>query len=109
MSDFPDCDDDWDDDPVTPPKEEPDCYDCSDSGCPACGYIDPDDPEHLKAVAVIILRDRIPMTDRTASDADLASIPAAAHAAIRELLFTAHINIDIRWPKPGEYSDESPF
>jgi hypothetical protein len=25
----------WDDDPV-PPKEEPDCPTCYDSGCPAC-------------------------------------------------------------------------
>ncbi|SDK31004.1 hypothetical protein SAMN04488074_105125 [Lentzea albidocapillata subsp. violacea] len=26
---------DWDDEPGLP-KEEPDCYACSDSGCPAC-------------------------------------------------------------------------
>jgi hypothetical protein len=99
----------WDDDPGTPPKEEPDCYDCTDSGCPACGYVDPDDPEHLEAVAVSILRHRIPLTDRAASEADLAGIPDAAHAAIRELLVTAQIHIEIRWPEPGQYSDETPF
>lgn len=26
---------DWDDD-LCPPKEEPDCYSCNDSGCPSC-------------------------------------------------------------------------
>lgn len=30
-------DDDWyDDEDYGPPKEEPDCYACNDSGCPAC-------------------------------------------------------------------------
>jgi hypothetical protein len=26
----------WVDDDRVPPKEEPDCYACNDSGCPAC-------------------------------------------------------------------------
>ncbi len=32
-------DDNWhwyDDEPSSPPKEEPDCHECNDSGCPVC-------------------------------------------------------------------------
>jgi hypothetical protein len=44
-------DDDYDGGLAGPAKEEPDCYTCSDSGCPDCGHIDPADPEHRQYVA----------------------------------------------------------
>lgn len=105
-----DDDTDWDTDYGTPVKEEPDCHDCCDSGCPSCGYVDPDNPEHLRAVADQLLYDRVPAVDRAITDEQLAGIPARAHAAIRELAATAIIQPHIIWPGPdSSYSTEPPY
>lgn len=91
----------------TPPKEEPDCYTCSDSGCPDCGQVNPDDPEHLRAVALQILQSRLPVIPRNVEDQDsrLVYLPAAAVATIRELVASAVIETDIRWYDQAEQGD----
>lgn len=54
----PPYDEDYDDEPATGGKEEPDCESCYDSGCPGCGYVNAQDPEHLRFLAEQIIRSR---------------------------------------------------
>lgn len=99
----------------TPAKEEPDCYTCTDRGCPSCGYVNPDDPDHLQAVAVMILQARIPMVPRDVPDDEswFTHLPAEAIATIRELVTSAVVSTEIRWRTPAEQaaldSTELPF
>lgn len=101
---------DWDDEIMHHGKEEPDCYSCSDAGCPACGYVDPANPEHLREVAMQILHARIPVVPRGVNDVQIPfpDLPAEAVATVRELVATARIYTDIKWPDPAT-TDESPF
>jgi hypothetical protein len=90
-----------------PAQEEPNCMSCNDSGCPDCGQVNPDDPEHLRAVAIRILQSRMPVVPRGVEDDDpqFIHLHAAAVATIRELVATAVIETDIRWYPQAEQGD----
>lgn len=109
-----DIDDDWDPQLDHPGKEEPDCYSCSDSGCPACGYVDPEDPEHQQYLARQIITARaaqLPSLLGPATDAELGAVfmnlPETARIAVQELIATAQVLVSVDWLPPG--SDEHPF
>lgn len=91
-----------------PGKEEPDCHSCSDSGCPDCGRIDPADPEHQKYVAREAALARrfyaYPALEELLPDST-----SEQRAEIQRLADTAIVEITVRWPKPGEFSDVQPF
>lgn len=108
--------DDYDHGPEIPTKEEPDCYSCNDGGCPDCGSINPEDPEHLRFVARQIMRTRATAPSQDELYPVLDSLifgfdPNAGHglaATVYDLISTAIVTIT--WPEPGQpYSTERPF
>ncbi len=112
----------WDEGRDLPVKEEPDCYACGDGGCPACGYIDPDNPEHRAYLAAQIIETRagdLTALTRPATDAEIdatfINLPDAARQAVSELVQTALVSLNVTWINPnawgtpGTHSTESPF
>ncbi len=103
----------------TPPKEEPDCESCMDSGCPACGYVNAQDPEHRRFLAEEIIQSRFGIDHSpaaaTADELDHAlSLAVDADEASREaiglLVESAFVTLTVTWPKPGSsWGDEQPF
>lgn len=111
MIDAADFEEDYDKGPEPYEKDEPDCYTCCDAGCPYCGHCNPDDPEHLRAVAIQILHSRMPAVPRGVNDVQIpfSDLPAEAVTTIRELVANARIHTDISWPDEGGFSIEGPF
>ena len=100
--------------PDTAEKEEPDCYACCDRGCPACGYVDPADPDHLRYLAREIITSRaslLPSLIEPATDAELGAVfmnlPETARATVQELIQAAWVQVSVGWPPPG--ATELPF
>lgn len=75
--------------------------DCGDATCPACGWLDPNNPDQLRAVASGLLIRRMLAVDRTLTDDDLSGIPETVRVVIRELAASAIIHPDIAWLGPG--------
>lgn len=106
--DYPE--DDYDDGPNIPAKEEPDCYSCNDAGCPDCGYVDPQDPEHRKYMARQIIRARLaanplagPATEQEldASIGGMPDVDLTSIADVGELVRTAIVTVHIEWADPA--------
>lgn len=113
---------DYDEKPGLDPyvKEEPDCHSCNDSGCPACGYIDPQNPGHQRFLAEQIILGRAsqvpfiaPATEAElhASITGLPDVDLNSLTAIGELVETAIVTVTVQWPNPDDpaYSTEKPF
>jgi hypothetical protein len=111
--------DDYDDEPATGGKEEPDCESCYDSGCPGCGYVNAQDPEHLRFLAEQIIRSRLDInhspTAATADELDqvlstAVDVDEASREAVGLLVESALVTVTVTWPTPGSgWSTEQPF
>lgn len=96
--------------PEGEPQEEPGCYSCNDSGCPDCGYVNPQDPKHQRYLAAQIIQARVPKAIYTATATDhelglaIAGVPdvhLSSLTAVGDLVTSAIVTVSVTWPDPN--------
>jgi hypothetical protein len=104
-----------------PGKEEPDCHSCNDGGCPDCGHVDPQDPDHQKYLAEQIILARASQVAFIAAATEselneaitgLPDVELTSLTAIGALVESAIVTVTVQWhdpDNPGPWSTEQPF